>query len=118
MEPALRPGDTIFCWQARSVKRGSLLVFTHPSSGITMVKRVLGLPGETITFDFGRVLINGLADLDVWGKDHTFPEGSWDIGNGEVFVLSDNRSATIDDSRSFGPIPLVDAFKVLRRTRR
>lgn len=118
MEPALHPGDTIFCWSARrSVKRGGLVVFTHPSSGIKMVKRVIGLPGETITVDFGDVVIDGRTDLDQWARGYTFPEGTWEVGYGEVFVLSDNRSATRDDGRILGPLPLAGMFKVFWRWR-
>jgi signal peptidase I len=92
-----------------------MVVFTHPASELTLVKRVVGLPGETVTLDFGDVLIDGNAGLDVWGTGSTFPEGKWVMGEEHVFVLSDNRSATRDDSRSFGAIPLTGMLEVFWR---
>jgi signal peptidase I len=69
-----------------------------------MVKRIVGLPGEEIALDFGDVVIDGRPGIDLWGPaGQTFPEGTWRVGEAEVFVLSDNRKATIDDGRSFGP---------------
>lgn len=114
MEPALLPGDTIFCRSAsRSVRRGTMVAFTHPSSELTLVKRVVGLPGETVTIDLGEVLIDGDTSLDVWGIGSTFPEGEWVMGEEQVFVLSDNRPATRDDSRKFGALPLKKMLAVM-----
>ena len=71
-----------------------------------LVKRVIGLPGEAVEIDFGEVLIDGRTGVDQWGsKLETFPEGKWHLGSGQVLVLSDNRSATADDGRTFGPVP-------------
>jgi len=93
-----------------------------------MVKRVIGLPGEEIVIDFGEVLIDGQRGLDRWAGGHgalpgtfhgtfpgtgTFPEGRWQIGSAETFVLSDNRPATVDDGRSFGPIPTAGMFVLM-----
>ena len=41
-----------------------------------------------------------------WADGPTRPDAEWEIGADEVIVLSDNRSATIADSRTFGPIPI------------
>lgn len=72
-----------------------------------LLKRIIGLPDEEVIVDFGEVLINGRSGVDRWGAGHdTFPEGRWKVGTGEVFVLSDNRPATVDDGRSFGPVPV------------
>lgn len=118
MEPALLPGDTILCRKAKgSVNRGTMVVFTHPASALTLVKRVVGLPGERVRIDFGDVLIDGETGLDVWGTGSTFPEGEWLMGEDDVFVLSDNRTATRDDSRSFGALPLNGMLAVIWHVR-
>ena len=118
MEPVLRPGATIFCRKAlRSIARGALVVLTHPSSGLNLVKRVVGLPGESVAIEFGDVVIDGKPDLDRWGTAPTFPEGRWILGHDQVFVLSDNRAATVDDSRRFGGVPTQNLLSVLWRIR-
>jgi type IV secretory pathway protease TraF len=73
---------------------------------MTLVKRVVGLPGEKVAIDFGEVIIDGRDGVDLWGTGTTFPEGEWHLGPKEWFLLSDNRSATVDDSRGFGPVTL------------
>jgi type IV secretory pathway protease TraF len=79
-----------------------------------LVKRVLGLPGEEVRIDFGEVLINEVAGLDRWGVGSTFPEGGWSVGQDEVFVLSDRRTATVDDSRTFGPVAVKRVLRLSR----
>jgi signal peptidase I len=119
MRPALSPGDVVFCRvPGGRVERGDLVVFPHPRrTGFTLVKRVLGLPGESVNLDFGEVLIEGRRGLDRWGIGFTLPEGAWRLGAGEAFVLSDNRTATRDDSRHFGPVPIRDLRRVWWRVR-
>jgi type IV secretory pathway protease TraF len=85
-----------------------------------LVKRIVGLPGEEVVVDFGEVMVDQKPGVDVWGAgQQTFPEGRWQVGPGEVLVLSDNRPATADDGRTFGPVPMLGMMKVIwPRTRR
>ncbi|MEX0946391.1 MAG: S26 family signal peptidase, partial [Acidimicrobiia bacterium] len=76
-------------------------------------KRVIGLPGETVAIEMGEVAVDGRQDIDRWGVGFTYPDGEWVTLDDHVFVLSDNRKTTRDDSRNFGPIP----ERVLRRVR-
>ncbi|MCA1735676.1 MAG: signal peptidase I [Actinobacteria bacterium] len=113
MEPALVDGDRLLARRSRRpFIRGELVVIPHPRrADLWLVKRVIGLPGETITVDFGQVLVDGTSGLDRWGNGSTFPEGKWQIGKDQLFVLSDNRTATVDDSRMFGPVPVNRVFR-------
>lgn len=74
-----------------------------------LIKRVVGLPGETISISDNQVHVNGspIAEpyLDI---DITMPEaGPFEVGNDEVFVMGDNREFSFD-SRRFGNIPYED----------
>ena len=116
MEPSLGPGERIVCRRLGTrPSRGSIVVFHHPRrSEMWLVKRIVGLPDEEVVVDFGQVVIDGRSGLDIWGAgQETFPEGRWKVGPGEVLVLSDNRPATRDDGRSFGPVPMSGMMKVI-----
>ncbi len=99
MAPALRSGDRVVAIH-RPLAAGVIVVF-EAADGMVMVKRVVGLPGDTVTIGHGMVLVNGTPREDVLD---TPGEGSWSIGPGECFVLSDARDLTLADSRTFGPI--------------
>jgi signal peptidase I len=127
MEPTLSIGDRIVVnkvsYRLHDVNRGDLVVFTPTGTAAAegiddLIKRVIGLPGETVTVADGRVLIDGgmliepyLADPFSTDDLQTVP---WCLDGGmakctvpadHVFVLGDNR-ANSRDSRFFGPVPI------------
>ncbi|MBP0483680.1 signal peptidase I [Sagittula salina] len=60
MKPALLPGDTILATPLlRAPRAGDVLLFTHPIPGTALVKRVIGLPGDTVRLQGGVVFVNG-----------------------------------------------------------
>jgi signal peptidase I len=111
MLPALAPGDWIVAKQVSSVtRRGSIIVFPYPGPGdIEIVKRVVGLPGETVTIANGQVHVDGEILAEPWADGPTRPDGEWKLGDDQLFVLSDSRSISTTDSRSFGPIDVSTA---------
>lgn len=71
-----------------------------------LIKRVIGLPGETIRISNGVVYINGEPFEEPYLASPTRGDyGPIEVPPLHVFVLGDNRNAS-NDSRSFGPIPL------------
>jgi signal peptidase I len=107
MEPALAGGDFVLARTARRPQRGDIVTVRHPlRSDMLLVKRVIGLPGELMTISNGQVHIDEKVLPERWADGPTRPDAEWQIGSDEVIVLSDNRSATIADSRTFGPLPI------------
>lgn len=105
-------------------RRGDIVVFQPPpgfeQNGVPFIKRIIGLPGDTVTLDNGRVyvtpsggtrvqLLEPYVVQDVDGRvEPTLPKDAestteWVVPDGEFFVMGDNRPQS-QDSRFFGPI--------------
>ena len=108
MSPTLRPGDFVVTDRShRPVCRGDIVVFEHPDrASFFLVKRIVGLPGECLTIEGGRVLVDGIPLDEPWTTDATGPDGEWDLGSHGAFVLGDARWLSSGDSREIGPVPI------------
>lgn len=108
MEPALEPGDWVVAKRRVGVlERGDIVVMDDPmGTGMNLVKRVMGLPGEDIGIENGRVTVNGALLADRWATGVTAPDGSWTVSDDEIWVLGDNRPRSRADGRVFGPAPI------------
>lgn len=60
MKPALVPGDYVLSLRTTKVTRGDIVVFTHPTSGVDYIKRVIATEGETVQMRQGVPWIDGV----------------------------------------------------------
>lgn len=75
-------------------ERGDIVVFTDPENAQRqLVKRVIGIPGDSISFSGGDVYLNGerLEELYVKEPHSTYCIESFEVPEGHVFVMGDNR---------------------------
>jgi signal peptidase I len=88
--------------------RYDIVVLKLPNQGDELlIKRVVGLPGETVEIHGGRVFVNGEPLDEPFVDEETLPgrNGRVTVPPLHVFVLGDNRNHS-NDSRSFGPVPI------------
>ncbi len=83
--------------------RGDIIVFQAPTTleGGDFVKRLIGLPGDTVLVQAGRVIVNGQPLDEAYIKfpdDYTYPTDGRPlrVPEGAYFVLGDNRGASVD----------------------
>lgn len=104
MQPTFDDGNRVLCVKLISdPNRGDIVIF-KTNEGENYIKRIIGLPGETIKIQDGEIYINGKKQKQTYTKDNrTGGNIECKIPDDEYFVLGDNREVSID-SRDFGTI--------------
>ncbi len=106
MDVTLSGGDTVLLdtltYQVSTPKRGDVVAFkpNGSSTGYSSIKRVIGLPGETVQIKDGMIYIDG----EVYLEKKSYPvitnpgmaSDEITLGNQEYFVLGDNRNNSVD----------------------
>jgi signal peptidase I len=111
MLPRLEDHDRLFInkfvYHVESIHRGDVVVFHYPRDPQkSYIKRVIGLPGDRIWIDEGRVFVNGVALHETYVPERfrdsrSMPETV--IPDDSYFMMGDHRSIS-SDSREFGPV--------------
>jgi signal peptidase I len=121
MDPTFHNGEYILTnkveFKLNEPKRGDVVIFKSPrNKDIDYIKRIIGLPGDTVKLTNSVFFING-APLDesayigpgVFTASGSFLQENSEIiiPEGKYFVVGDNRPHS-SDSREFGPVPVED----------
>ena len=101
MDPTLSPGDVIagsrLAYAFSSPKRGDVVAFRYPADeSQVVIKRIVGLPGETVKIEEGKIYVNGSNEP----IDEPYLTDEWTFGNdGYVFSVPENSYFMLGDSR-------------------
>ena len=99
MEPTVNSSGFTFCWRGsfwnREPRRGDIVIIKYDNN-IYFLKRVVGLPGETVSFRDGKLYING----NLLEEPYVKFKSDWNmvpvkVGANEFYVVGDNRSMHI-----------------------
>jgi len=122
MEPTFENGQYLIVneldYHISNPQRGDVIVFKYPkNTSEYFIKRVIGLPGEKVLIQNGKVIIYNTANPNGFTLNETYlPAGLYTeattdqpitLGPDEYFVLGDNRPAS-SDSRFWGDVPSND----------
>lgn len=106
MQPTLQEGNLLvvnkLAYKLGEPKHGDIIVF-HYQGTVTedYIKRVIGLPGDTVQIGNGIVRVNGQTITEPYIAELPGYTGQWKVPEGEIFVLGDNRNHS-SDSHDWG----------------
>jgi len=111
MVPTFNDGDFLIvnrvAYDWGEYERGDVIVFPYPGNPEEdYIKRVIGLPGDTVQIQDGEVFVNGVPINEPYIAEPPINDFSlMTVPDGTVFVMGDNRNDS-SDSRSWGPLDM------------
>lgn len=99
MIPTIEKDDKVLVTRVHNynnLKRGDIIVFYSDELGETLVKRLIGLPGDQIEIKNGEVSINGEKIEEDYVKNKDKYNGSFEVPEGKYFFMGDNRPVSND----------------------
>lgn len=103
MKNTLKNGDILLLYKLGSINRFDIIVLDEEKDNEKIIKRVIGLPGETVAIKKGKIYINDKVIDDEYAYGETSDYDKVTLEDDEYFILGDNRLIS-KDSRYFGPI--------------
>jgi len=110
MEPSFHHGEFVvvnrLSYKFGTYDMGDVVVFRYPRDpDQEYIKRIIGVAGDNVHIDDGMVYLNGVVLDEPYIAAPPRYSGSWDIPEGYVFVLGDNRNNS-SDSHNWGPLQM------------
>ena len=112
MEPTLQSGEFVvvnrLAYKIGEPEISDVVVFHFPGEpGLEYIKRVVGLPGDSLRIADGLVYVNGEPLNEPYIAAKPRYSGSWNVPEDHLFVLGDNRNNS-SDSHNWGSVPLTN----------
>ena len=113
MQPTLYADDFVIvnkiAYLFNSPARGDVIIFRYPPdpNREPYIKRIIGLPGDTVRVAGGTVYVNDVPLDEPYIKAPPSYDGVWQVPAGSLFVLGDNRNSS-SDSHYWGMVPMAN----------
>ena len=103
MKSTLNNGDILLLYKLGKYNRNDIVVLKEEANNEIIIKRIIGMPGETLEIVDGSIYIDGkvIEDKHAYGKTGDYDKIT--LKDDEYFLLGDNRVVS-KDSRVFGPV--------------
>jgi len=114
MVPTLLVGDRVIVWKfeylLRKPRRGDVIVFKYPRDPkVDYVKRLIGLPGDSVEIKNGVVFVNGEQLAEPYVTFHDVSNYKATVPEGAFLALGDNRPNSLD-GRFWGFVPAENVY--------
>ena len=113
MEPNFQDGNVMIARRHFDIWRFDVVTIASEDANMILIKRVIGLPNETVKFENGELYINGEYKPDAYSLGNT-EDFEIKLGEDEYFCMGDNREHSMD-SRKLGAFTKDEIFAKLDR---
>lgn len=103
MKTTLSNGDILLLYKLGNVKQFDIVVLDELYDNEVIIKRIIGLPGDTVEINNGKIYVNDEVIEDEYAYGETSDCAKIKLADDEYFILGDNRLIS-KDSRYFGPV--------------
>lgn len=103
MSPTLKDGEIMLLYKLAKIERNDIVVVNSDSTDGYIIKRVIGMPGDTIEYKNNKLYINDKIKKDKFASGKTGDIPKTTLGKDEYFVMGDNREWS-KDSRIIGSV--------------
>ena len=103
MIPTLSNGEIMLLNKLSDINRYDIVVISKDVAGEEIIKRIIGMPGDSIEYKNNELYINDEVVKDIYGFGATEDFNKVFLGSDEYWVMGDNRDVSLD-SRVFGKI--------------